>query len=461
MGFLNLNLPGRKDLKEVLEKDWEKIEGAFSSFVKRKGEKYFFSGKVIATDITKRDARFRSSGQFAKFYSINVVYDRDSLLSMCTCPSDPPCKHIYASLLILKRKGGPEVREILMRLNREELMEILLDHLSDEAKRSLIEGPWNTLREAQRHGDFQPLIDILPFVPVIYESFEAQLFVERAIDFFMEMNIPCPHTVSLALKGIVRRKEDRVHTLLRIHEMLASRECDLPDLTFGDLLTEEERKQAYTEGVPYDLLRAEGEAVPEDFLFSSADACLDHLLNISTPEERVRELAKECIERFGLFPPLVLFYLQVGGEPKMALKLIASRPKASMLLALRGLVPEDTFRELEKLLKVLSREEYALYVAESSPEDLLKLKGEVDEEVLKGLVLNNADRLGEAALPLLKEEILKIASGKRWKLYPKAAELLKTMRKISPDEYKETLYYLKDRFPNRRRLMEVLEKLEN
>ncbi len=459
MGFLNLNLPGRKDLKEVLEKDWKEIERAFSSSVRRKGEDYFHSGKVIATDITERDARFRSSGQFSNSYSIDVTYDRDSLLGMCTCPSDPPCKHIYASLLLLKRKGGPEVREILMRLSREELVEILMDHLSDEAKRSLMEGPWKTLLEAQRYGDFQPLIDILPFVPAIYDSFEAQLFVERAIDLFLELGVPCPHTVALALRGIVRRAEDKVRVVLRIHEMLASRECDLPNLTFGDLLTEEERKRAYAAGVPYDLLRVEGETVPEDFFLSSADACLDHLLNTPMPEDKARELAKECIERFGLFPPLVLFYLQVGGDPKMALNLLSNRPKASMLLSLRGLVPEDTFRDLEKLLKVLSREEYAQYIAEVSPKDLLKLKGEVDECVLKELILKSADRIGEAALPLLKEEVLKIASGRRWSLYPKVAELLKTMRKISPDEYEKTVRYLKERFPNRRRLMEVLGEL--
>ncbi len=458
MGFLHLNVPGRKGLKEVIEKDWDRIEAEFSAPVKRRGEEYFSSGKVVPTDVMPHTAHFRSSGQLADSYSITLSYDGDTLLGMCTCRSDPPCKHIYASLFILKRKGGPEVREIVMRLHREEMAELLMDYLPENVKKALMEGPEMTLLRFKKYGDSSPLTGLLPFVPVIYDTFRAEGFVERAINAFKKKGTPCPHTLRVALRGIVRRAEDKVWYLRYIHEALTSNGCELPGLNFGDLLTEEERVRAVDEGVPYDLVRVEGEVVPERLSFSSADACLDYLLNTLLPRKKAREIARKCMDRFGLHPPLVLYYLQVGGEPDVALKLLSRRPTASMLLALKDLVPEETFSDLERLLKSLSPEEYAHYVAEVSPEELPKLKGMVDREVLTPLVIRNARQIGEAALPIIREEAVRIASGRRWSLYPKVAELLKLMREISPKEYERTLKYLKETFPNRRRLMEVLEE---
>ncbi|GEM_PF-6791820 len=456
MGLLHLNVPGRKSLKEVLEKDWERVEKAFSSSVRRRGEDYFSSGKVIPTDIMENTAFFRSSGQFATSYSITVAYDQDTLIGTCTCPADPPCKHIYASLLLLKRKGRPGVREVLMRLHKEELVEVLLDYLPDDVRIALTWGPQRALLEAQK-GDVFPLIEVLPFVPATYDPFESLAFLKRAMKVLWESEVPCPHTFSLAFRSVVRRAEDKVRTLLRIHEMLTSYECDLP-LNFGDLLTEEERRRAYEEGVPYDLIKVAGETPPKRLAFSSAEACMDYLLNTPLPEEEAREMARECIDRFGLFPPLVLFYLQVGGEPEISLKLLSNKPKASLLLALKDLVSDETFSRLKSILKSLSPEEYALYVAESSPKDLFSLKGEVDEDFLTDLILKNAGRIGEPVLPLVKEEVMRIASGRRWRLYPRAIELLKVMREISPREYERTVKYIRENFRGKRRLMEMLEE---
>ncbi len=457
MGYVHVPAPGEGDLREFLRREWEDVERAFSESVRRRGKAYLDTGAILPVEVKDREAVFSSSGDYMPFYRITIRLDGEALTAFCSCPYSGPCKHIYASLRMIKEGVKEGVKGILMKLDREEAVDLLIDFMPQDVRAILLKDPWKVLEDFRAYGDLAPITGVLPFVPLRYGTAETLNFLESLLNVLQEMDLPCPPTLPMAIKRTVRMAEDRVGVLLRVYDLLIERGCTEAMAGVGDVLGDEERERALSEGIPYEVLKGEGrEVLPP---FSSAEACVDYiLLRRDLDEEDVRRIAENCMGRFGLFTPLVLLYLKAGGREGVARSLLARQPRASLLRTLEPLISHEMREELVRLLRELSPEEYVKYVEGTErARDILTMADRLGRETLVEAVRRNVKILGREAVPLLREEILRISGGRRWSRYPYVRDLLLAIKTVSPEEYKRLLSELRSRYKGKRRLMKVLE----
>lgn len=457
MGYVHVPAPGEEDLREFLRREWKDMEGAFSENVRMRGETYLDTGAILPVEIKGREAVFSSSGDYMPFYRITLRLDGEALTGSCSCPYSGPCKHIYASLKMLKEGVKEGVREILMKLDKDETVDLLVDFMPHDVRTALLKDPWKVLEEFRIYGDLAPITGILPFVPIRYGTGETLNFFEVLLNLLREMDLPCPPTLPMAVRRTVKTADDRVGTLLRIYDLLVERGCVEAIAGVGDVLTEEERERAISEGIPYEAIKGEGrEVLPP---FSSAEACVDYLLlRQDLDDGSVRRIAEECMGRFGLFTPLVLLYLKAGGREGVARSLIARQPRASLLRTLEPLISREMREELLRLLRELAPEEYVKYVEGTERvKDILSLSDRLDRGTFVEAVRKNARIIGDRAIPILREEIFRLSGGRRWSKYPYVRDLLLALRSVSEEEYGKVLEELRKKYKGKRRLMKVLE----
>lgn len=100
----------------------------FSSEIKKRGQEYFYGGKVISCIQCDTNTFVgKVKGSNSHVYSVEVNIDnRLEPIYTCTCPCTYPCKHVYAVLVAIEN-GKYSVAELKpeIQMNKKSLNEII------------------------------------------------------------------------------------------------------------------------------------------------------------------------------------------------------------------------------------------------------------------------------------------------------------------------------------------------